>query len=137
MAVTSLAGYLITVKVGTADHSAQIESGSMARDVNVVTTMTLAGTGATLPNQVDTATAVTDTVDLQSLYDGDQTAGLFKALWDASDAGAGVTVELTDRVNKYSGTMLVAAIGVDFGAEDSTKSPYSLTGRLTRAAVAP
>lgn len=126
MPVTSIAGYTVTVKFGSSYYSAQIMAGTVTRAINVTTEHTLG------PNQVDTATSKTDTININGLYDGAD--GIYDALWASTETLSTVAVVLYDgSAKKWSGNVLVQDLPFEFDAENSSKFSCSLIGPLTRA----
>lgn len=127
MSVIHIAGAKFTVTVGTVDYSAQVQSGTIDRAANVVKTKTLG------PNTVATQTDREDTVSCSFLYDG--SAGFYKALNDATESLANVTVTIQGDNGKWTGSMAVSALSTEFNAEDVSTCSATLEGLLAFSAV--
>lgn len=121
MPVTSFAGSVFTVKVGSTTYTAQITRGGVSTAPSKTKTKTLG------PNTATTKTDVQDSATFDFLYDGD--SGFYKALWDdAHDLdSAGLTVEIHGGGGEWNGTMSVDDLGIEFPAEGETTCTASFS----------
>lgn len=121
--INALAGSDFTVKLGVTDYSAKITDGSITRTPNVLSTSTLRG-------KARAQTDLNHTVSLNLLYDED--AGLYAALWDASETGADVAIIIIGGDGQWTGTgVKVTSLSASFAAEAHSTCSASFEGDFT------
>jgi hypothetical protein len=126
MPTVSLAGADFTVSVASADHSAQVTTGT------VTTTSTITRTRTLGPGNAFTQTDLISAVSLTFLYDDD--SGLYDALNTAAIAGTSVAVTITGGGGTWTGSaMYVESADTSFDATGVASCTTSLTGEITFA----
>jgi len=128
MAVTTVVGSQITWKFGASAYSSQVTGGTLTTSPVISRTKTLS----------DVAYPKTDasaSASVSLLFDDE--AAAYGALNTAAIAGTGTSVEWVIGDAKFTGTMYIEELSVDFSAEGVTTASVSMIGELTTLADSP
>lgn len=121
MAVTSVTGSQITWKFGATAYTSQVTGGSLSSEINIERTKTL---GDAAYPKVDASSSA----DVSLLFDDE--AAAYGALNTAAIAGTGTSVEWVIGDAKFTGTMFITSLSVDFSADGVTSAAVSMIGEL-------
>jgi hypothetical protein len=129
MTTTAVAGSQILWKFAATAYTSQVTGGSLSTEINIARTKVL--DGAAYP-KVDASSSAS----VSLLFDDE--AASYGALNTAAIAGTGTAVEWTIGDSKFTGTMYITSLSVDFAADGVTSASCSMIGELfTLADVTP